>query len=136
MSERISHEGVIDYIENDSVFVRILSKSACSACHAKSMCTVSEMTEKLVEVKTQGTKFNIGQTVNVIMDRSLGTKAVLLGYFLPFLIMIATLIITSAFLPELLAGLLSITILFPYFLILFFFKDKLSKTFSFHIEST
>ena len=117
MSERIFHEGVIDHIEKDNVFVRILSKSACSACHAKSMCSVSEMTEKLVEVKTQGEKFNIGQNVNVIMDRSLGTKAVLLGYFLPFLIMIVTLLITSAFLPELFAGLLSISILFPYFLL-------------------
>jgi sigma-E factor negative regulatory protein RseC len=136
MSERIFHEGVIDHIESNNVFVRILSKSACSACHAKSMCTVSEMTEKLVEVKTQGEKFNIGQSVNVIMDRSLGTKAVLLGYFLPFLIMIATLLITSAFLPELFAGLLSISILFPYFLLLYLFKDKMSKTFSFHIEKT
>ncbi len=135
MSERISHEGIIDHIENDTVFVRIVSKSACLSCHSKSMCNVSEMTEKLIEVRNNGSKFSSGQSVNVILDRSLGNKAVVLGYFLPFLIMIITLFISNTFLSELWAGLLSITVLFPYYLLLFLFKGKLSKTFSFTVEN-
>ena len=134
MSERISHEGIIDHIGNDTVFVRILSKSACAECHSKSMCGVSEMTEKLIEVKQNVSGFNQGQTVNVILDRSLGNKAVLLGYLIPFIILITTLLISSSFLSELWSGLLAIAILIPYYLLLFTFKEKLSKTFYFRIE--
>ena len=134
MSERITHEGIIDHIGNDTVFVRILSKSACAECHSKSMCGVSEMTEKMVEVHVQVSDYSPGQEVNVILDQSLGNKAVLLGYLLPFALMIFVLVAASSFLSELWAGLTAIAILPPYYLLLFLFKDKLSKTFSFRIE--
>jgi len=74
MSERIIHEGIIDRIENDTIFVRILSKSACSACHSKSMCNVSEMTEKLVEVQDSVSDYKAGQEVNIILDQTLVPK--------------------------------------------------------------
>lgn len=134
MSERIVHEGIIDHISADSVFVRILSKSACAACHSNGICSVSEMTEKLVEVKANKSDFKAGQMVNVILDRSLGNKAVVLGYLLPFLLLIVTLLVASQFLNELLSGLLAIAILIPYYLLLSVFKNRLSTTFSFHIE--
>jgi sigma-E factor negative regulatory protein RseC len=134
MSERITHEGIVDHIDGDAVYVRILSKSACAECHSKGMCGVSEMTEKLIEVKQNISGFTQGQAVNVILDRSLGNKAVLLGYFIPFLILVITLLISSLYLSELWSGLLAIAVLIPYYLLLFFFKDKLSKTFYFRIE--
>jgi sigma-E factor negative regulatory protein RseC len=134
MSERITHEGIIDHIENDTVFVRILSKSACAECHSKSMCGVSEMNEKLIEVKQKGSGFTTGETVNVILDRSLGNKAVLLGYFIPFILLITTLLVSSLYFGELWSGLLAVAVLIPYYLLLFAFKDKLSKTFHFRIE--
>jgi sigma-E factor negative regulatory protein RseC len=98
------------------------------------MCGVSEMTEKLIEVKQNISGFAQGQAVNVVLDRSLGNKAVLLGYFIPFLILVITLLISSLYLSELWSGLLAIAVLIPYYLLLFFFKDKLSKTFYFRIE--
>lgn len=134
MSERIVHEGVVDYMSSDSVFVRILSKSACAECHSNGICSVSEMTEKLIEVKAKNPDFIVGQMVNVILDRSLGNKAVMLGYLFPFLLMIVTLLVASQFLSDLLSGLIAIAILIPYYLLLSVFKNRLSKTFSFHIE--
>lgn len=134
MSERIVHEGIIDHMSTDSVFVRILSKSACAECHSNGICSVSEMTEKLIEVKAKNPDFIVGQMVNVILDRSLGNKAVMLGYLFPFLLMLVTLLVTSQFLSELLSGLMAITVLIPYYLLLSFLKNRLSKTFSFHIE--
>lgn len=134
MSERIVHEGVIDHTGQNSVFVRILSKSACSECHSKSMCSISEMTEKLVEVRSPGSQFTAGQQVNVILDQSLGNKAVFLGYLLPFALMIVTLFAASSLLSELWAGLSAIVVLASYYLILSLFKSRLSKSFSFRIE--
>lgn len=134
MSEHITHEGIIDHIENDTIFVRIVSKSACSACHSKSMCSVSEMTEKLVEVQSSDSDYAAGQEVNVILDQTLGNKAVVLGYLLPFFVLIITLVVASSFLDELWAGLSAIGILLPYYLLLFIFKQKLRSTFYFRIE--
>ena len=134
MSERIVHEGIIDHMSSDSVFVRILSKSACAECHSNGICSVSEMTEKLIEVKAKNPDFIVGQMVNVILDRSLGNKAVMLGYLFPFLLMLITLLVASQFLSELLSGLMAIAVLIPYYLLLSVLKNRLSKTFSFHIE--
>lgn len=134
MSDQVTHEGIIDHIENDTVFVRILSKSACAECHSKSMCNVSEMTEKLIEVKHKGLGFKNGETVNVILDRSLGNKAVILGYLIPFLLLLITLIVCSLYLNEFWSGILAIAVLVPYYLLLFAFKDRLRKTFYFRIE--
>ena len=134
MSERIFHEGIIDHIEKDAIFVRILSKSACAACHTKGMCSVSEMTEKLVEVHGSGSNYTAGQEVNVILDQTMGNKAVVLGYLIPFVVMIITLVVASSFLSELWAGLSAIAILIPYYLLLYIFRNALKKTFFFRIE--
>jgi len=135
MNEKIVHDGIIDRIENKTVFVRIISQSACASCHSKTMCSVSEMTEKIIEIKEMVSGHEVGQSVNVVLDRSLGDRAVLLGYFVPFCILMLTLLISSSFLNELWAGLLSVAVLFPYYLLLYLFKNRLSKTFSFHIDS-
>lgn len=134
--ENITHPGVIDSISDDSVFVRILAKSACSSCHAKGMCSVAEIEEKIVEVKKEdGRGFAEGQEVTVSMQKSLGGKAVFLGYLLPFLILIGTLILVLSLSGnEGLAGLSAIGILIPYYLGLYLLRDKLKRTFSFRID--
>lgn len=134
--ENITHPGVIDSISDDSVFVRILAKSACSSCHAKGMCSVAEIEEKIVEVKKEdGRGFAEGQEVTVSMQKSLGGKAVFLGYLLPFLILIGTLILVLSLSGnEGLAGLSAIGILIPYYLGLYLLRNKLKRTFSFKID--
>lgn len=134
--EDISHPGIIDKTTNDSVFVKILSMSACSSCHAKSMCSIAEMEEKFIEVKKDSRKkYEVGEEVTVTMKRSLGPKAVFLGYILPFLLLFGVLlavILLSG--DEGLAGLLAIAVLIPYYWLLYIFRNKLSRTFSFMIE--
>jgi len=69
-----------------------------------------------------------------MMKQSLGNFAVFLGYILPFLVLLATLIISiSAGLSEGIAGLLSLGILVPYFFVLYQLRSKLSKKFSFQL---
>ena len=45
----VSHEGVVTKIENAKVSVNIISKSACSKCHAKDVCGASDKSEKIIE---------------------------------------------------------------------------------------
>lgn len=132
----ITHPGIVQDIDSNRIHVRILSMSACASCHAKGMCTIADMEEKVIDVRRTGKQtYKVGDKVVLVMKKSLGSKAVLLGYFIPFLILISSLIIFLSLTDnELFAALLSIGLLVPYYLLLFLLKDKLSKTFEFSIQ--
>ena len=62
LTDNIQHPGRIDKIENDKITVTILAQSACSTCHSKSMCSVSEMEEKTIEIsKPDEIEYKIGE---------------------------------------------------------------------------
>ena len=90
----VKHCGEVIRIEGNSVFVRMTVNSACSACHAKGVCGVSESTEKIVEVETaSAADFNIGESVEVaLLSDSMGAKSVVLAYVVPFLVLTLMLI--------------------------------------------
>ncbi|MBP6871744.1 MAG: SoxR reducing system RseC family protein [Bacteroidales bacterium] len=135
-SDTIIHPGVIDHIEGDKAFVKILSQSACGSCHAKGMCTVAEVEEKIVEVGINpGAAHKEGDAVMVRMDESLGRKAVWMGYGLPFIILMSSIVIFLSVLNnEGLAALLSIAMLAPYYLVLYLMRGRLHKEFRFRID--
>ncbi len=136
MKEEITHKGIVEKIEGNTVFVSIVSHSACASCTVKGACNVSEMENKLIEVKGADTSlYKLRDEVEVYMAQSLGTKAVFLGYLLPFIILVGALIIFSALLDnEGLAGLFSILLLVPYYTVLHFSRDRLRKTFEFKLR--
>lgn len=132
----ITHPGTIQKIEGKKVFVRVLAQSACASCHVKGSCTVADLADKIVEVyPDSAADFKAGDEVTVAMKQSLGTQAVLLAYFLPFLLVIACLIIIIGITgKELLAGLVSLSILIPYYLGLYLLRNRMSKNFHFEIQ--
>jgi sigma-E factor negative regulatory protein RseC len=67
--------------------------------------------------------------VEVVLKKDLGQKAVFWAYIFPFLLMLATLLTSSLFLQEWLAGVLSLLILLPYYGTLYALKDYFKKTF-------
>jgi sigma-E factor negative regulatory protein RseC len=135
--EIISHPGVIEKIDSQSVYVKILSSSACSSCTVKGACNLAESQEKVVEVrKQQGQAYSVGRSVAVVMQRSTGTRAVLLAYLTPFtIVVLALIVLISAGIPEGISALVSMALLVPYYLILHHFRDKLKKDFEFTIQS-
>ena len=134
-SQAIEHKGYIERITESSVFVRIVSQSACAACHAKGGCTAADMQDKEVEVRGFTADFIIGEAVNLVMKQSQGYTALLLAYVYPFILVFTTLLITtSSGLGELKAGLFSLIILIPYYSIIYLLKNKISKKFNFFIR--
>ena len=132
----IYHSGIISEINKEKILVSIISHSACASCKVKGMCNISEMKEKIVEVNPQpGVNFKVGEEVTVLMKKSLGSQAVFLAYVLPFLIMIAVLIILINLTGnEGLSGLISIAFLVPYFYIIYLLRNKFKKKFVFVIR--
>lgn len=139
MSEkRISHEGVITSLSNDRVMVKITSYAACSSCHAKGACNMAGgEEEKLLNIQVPDPDFRIGEKVRVILAQSLGFKALFIGYVLPFLLILTMLLVmTAAGSNELVAGLVSLVVLVPYYVGLKLMRGKVDRQFSFFVQKT
>ena len=136
MSSNISHSGVVESVEDGCVHVRIVQTSACSACKVAGYCNASESKEKMVDVYTADTqRYSVGQAVTVMASRQVAAHALLLGFGLPFLVLVGVLVVvlqmTGNELWAALAGLLSLA---PYYLLLYFFRNRLRDKLSFWIE--
>ncbi len=135
--EQIEHKGIIKEITSDNrLLVSILATSGCASCSVKGACNVSDIEEKIVEIRNfSGNIYKLGQRVDVFYKQSLGFRALFLGYVLPFIIMMSVLIISMSITgSEGFSGLLSILVLAPYYLILYLSRKKIKETFSFSIK--
>jgi len=133
----IEHKGIIDSISEGKVKVRFTALSACASCHAKAYCSASEMEDKIVEVDGSPAVFRPGEPVNINLSLSQGYKALLIGYVYPFLLVFSSLVILSvAGIRELYAGLISLSLLLPYYLVTAFLKERIDKKFQFTIHKT
>ena len=133
----IDHLGIVDRIEGDVAHVKINSESACSACHAKGVCGAADQEEKFLDVPLSGASYKTGEQVHVQVARRLGFKAVALGYFYPFLLQMAVLILLLLIgMSELKAGSLALLSILPYYLLLYLFRKRIESTFTFSIKKT
>ena len=133
----IEHEGIIDHIEGDIAHVKIDSVSACSGCHAKGVCSAADQEEKYLDVPLPGTEYKQGDSVYVQIAKHLGFRAVLMGYVYPFLLLMVVLIaLLAAGVAELKAGTIALLSIVPYYLLLYMFRNRLSKSFTFSIKKT
>ena len=135
-SNSVSHRGVVSNVTDGELEVRILSKSACAACHIKSACNIAEMQEKMVVLpKPEDSDFKDGDEVEINMTVAQGNKAVLFAYLIPAVLVIAMIFILNAMnLEQGLNALISIGILVPYYFVVYLFRNKLKEKFQYRIE--
>lgn len=133
MSQIIEHEGVVTGLEGKKAFIKIEQTSACSGCHAKTFCTASDKTEKIIEAVAVDDTLQQGDIVVVYGQKSIGVVAVLIAYVIPFILIILALFIFSRFIDsEFFVGTLSLSMLLPYFLVLRSFRNKIQAKFRFY----
>jgi sigma-E factor negative regulatory protein RseC len=136
MSNRISHSGIIDSITGDHVKVRIVQTSACASCQVAGHCNAAESKVKLVDVFGCDTaKYTQGQEVTVWASKDVANHALLLGFGLPFLLLVCVLLLALRLTSdEGVAALVALGSLIPYYIILWILRDRISRQVSFHIE--
>jgi sigma-E factor negative regulatory protein RseC len=131
----ITHEGIVQETDGNSVTVLLSPLTACKGCYAEKSCNIAGNDFKLINVHGA---YNVktGEKVIVSMKRSMGYSALFLGYLSPLLLVVMVLIVLISFsVNELISGLLSIAILIPYYIILFVFRKLINKKFSFTINT-
>lgn len=136
MSNRASvrHTGRVEKVDPGSVTVKIVSGAACSGCHAEGYCSLVGSVEKEILVKGS---FRVapGDTVTVMMEQAAGYSAVAIGYIIPFILLVTSLILLIALsVPEGYAGLISIGVLVPYYFMIYFFRNRIDRKFIFTIK--
>lgn len=137
MSTKISHSGIVESISEGCVQVRILQASACAACKVAGHCHASESKEKIVDVLNvrDASHLKVGDSVIVSASRDVANKALLLGFGVPFLILVSVLfIMLKVVSDEGLAAITAILALMPYYGVLYLMRDRIQQKIAFSIE--
>ncbi|MDZ7738976.1 MAG: SoxR reducing system RseC family protein [Bacteroidales bacterium] len=130
----IEHAGIVKSVEDGQVIVNIVSHPACAGCMASGICDLSSQESKEIQT-THYDKVNTGDPVTVVMEQSMGFRALFLGYLIPFLIVLTILItLTSLSVSEPVSGVAAFLSLVPYYLTIYLKKEKIGKSFSFTIK--
>lgn len=135
MAQIATHDGKVIATEQGLVRVEMHVISACSSCEAHEKCAFVDKAEKIVEVPTADwQRYAVGDSVVVSISEGLGLLAVLLAYLLPAILLIAAIVLTATLTgSEGLAALVTLVVVALYFLILYRFRDRLQRKFSFSI---
>ena len=134
--DEIRHSGKILEITPDFTTVQIVVSSACTSCHAKTMCGMSEDEEKVIMVPTDPyAGYKVGDEVQVMTKMTMGLKAVWISYVIPLaVLMILILSLSSVIGNELMLGFVAIAGVALYYLGIWIFRDRLSNEFVFYIK--
>ena len=137
MNNKISHSGIIHSIEDGCIRVQIVQTSACAACKVASHCNAAESKIKIVDVLSCDTSgYQVGQEVTVWASKDVANRALMLGFGVPFLLLICVLMIAlKLFGNEGIAALVALGSLVPYYLALWLMKDRIQRQISFKLDN-
>jgi sigma-E factor negative regulatory protein RseC len=132
----IVHSGKVIEINPDFTTVEIMVSSACSECHAKGLCGMSEMEEKIIMVPTDPYESRkVGDIVQVKTKMTMGLKAVWISYVIPLAVLMILILSLSAVIEnEFLRGGIAIAGVGVYYFVIWLLKDRLSDQFEFYIN--
>lgn len=136
MSTKISHSGIIESIQGDSIQVRIVQTSACAACKVAGYCNAAESKEKIIDVSSaDSAAYQPGQQVVVSTSGTVAAQALLWGFGLPFVVLVVVLFVVLQLTDnELWAALGGLLALVPYYILLWLTRHRMREQLSFSIE--
>lgn len=133
--DSVQHEGIIKSISAQTIEVLIVSHSACSGCHAKGMCGMADMKQKIIIAQRPEDDIHIGDKVTVYASISNAAYSVVAAYLAPSVLIIVTVFgLVKSGSNELYAAVTSLLLLAAYFFILYLFRNKISKKIRFTVQ--
>ncbi len=135
-NNEIAHKGRILEITPDFTSVEIIESSACSECHAKGLCGMSEEQEKVVMLPTDPyTVYEVGDEVQLCTKMTMGLKAVWISYVIPLLILMILILSLSAVIEnEFILGGVAVAGVAVYYFMIWLLRDRLSNQFEFYMK--
>ena len=128
--------GKIIEITPEYTTVEIVVSSACSSCHSKSLCGMSEDKEKVIMVPTDPYALHkVGDEVEVMTKMSMGMKAVWISYVIPLAVLMILILTLSSFIDsQAICGLASIGGVAVYYFVIWLLRSRLETEFMFYLK--
>ena len=136
MSSIATHDGTVLDAQPGLVKVQMHVVSACASCKAHEKCAFVDKADKVVDVETDDwQQYSPGDSVIVSVNEGLGLLAVLLAYILPAVLILASVILLSLYTnSEALAAIAPILLITVYFLLLYRYRSRLQRKFTFGLK--
>ena len=140
MKNEIKHKAKVLEMTPDFTTVEIVVSSACSECHAKGLCGISEEEQKVISLPTDPyATYNVGDEVELCTKRTMGMKAVWISYVIPLMVlMILILSLSKVFAAyeqsEVMAGLGALAGVAVYYFVIWLLRGRLNNEFVFYIK--
>lgn len=130
----IEHAGVVYKIENNTITVKIIAHPGCASCHASGLCNESGSVDKYFTVPYQD-GISKGQDVKIVTTLSTGFRALFIGYILPLIILLGSLIVMLALgVGEFWTAIGSLAIVAVYYFLIFKLRDRIAKNINFTLK--
>jgi len=134
VTDVIKHTGVVEAINGNNCYVRILQHSACSGCSAQRLCNSSESKEKIITVLLNGEDVQVGETVNIEGTVVQGLRAVYICYMIPLVLLIVSVYLGVRLSGDMLGVFLSLGVLAIYYIVLYLFRNSIGQHFAFTLH--
>lgn len=134
MSE-IVHTAIITSVIENKIKASFERNEACGNCALKAACgQIAEQHEVMLQVD-DGTKYAVGQKIEIVISGMQAFYAAFWGYILPLLVVLATMFCTYiSTADEIICAALSLFSLGIYYIVLFIFRKYFKKTFQIRIR--
>lgn len=134
--EAVSHIGRVIAVTPSVTTVSIAASSACGTCHAAGLCGMGAYTEKAIEVPTDlRHPCAVGDEVEVVLEASMGLKAVWISYVVPLLVLLAVILVLAGIgAGEVVTGLAAIGAVGLYYFGVWLLRDRLRDEYVFTIK--
>jgi len=128
--------GVIENIHKNIVEVRINCLSSCAGCSQRADCGITKQPAKLIKLKADTDKqYQKGQEVELSVSLKTVSISLFFAYILPLLLVLSVLCLSLyAEKSETESAIYSLSILLPYYLILFYLNSWLKKQLEIRIK--
>ena len=140
MKNEIKHKAKVLEMTPDFTTVEIVVSSACSECHAKGLCGISEEEQKVISLPTDPyATYNVGDEVELCTKRTMGMKAVWISYVIPLMVLMILILSLSKVLAayeqsEFIAGLGALAGVAVYYFVIWLLRGRLNNEFVFYIK--
>lgn len=123
-------------IKNNTLVLQINQDSMCAHCGQNSSCMLKDSCQKQIEINVKNPSlYKIGQELEIELNSNASFYALFFAYMLPLVFLL------GAFLgfkllnfEEITCGIFAIICLIPYYLMLWFFREKISGKIEFYIN--
>lgn len=138
MTTKIRQCWVIESINGTHARIQIMRSSACQTCEASNGCKVHSSKTMYVDVEDKRlAKYSKGDRVHVEMTAKSGRNAVIIGFGLPLLLFVASLLsIHYAGAKDETAAFCAIGVLVVYYLIIYMARKSINRHFEIRLADS